>query len=62
MPKDCSCLVDAPDYRSPVGGLSDALYTEMVRACERESWTASPIGGMSLPEFLRLSERATGSL
>lgn len=54
MPKDNSSLVEtAPDH-SPVGGLSDALYTELTATCQPEQWVKSPIGGLSLPEFLRI--------
>lgn len=58
MPKDSSCLEDAPQMLSPIGGLSDALYTQLVAICDQEVWTKSPVGGLSLPEFLRLLDVA----
>jgi hypothetical protein len=57
MPKD-------PDHsfppassheRCPVGGLSEALYAELVQLSLAEEWTRSPVGGLSLPEFLRIA-------
>lgn len=57
MPKDSSLLVEAAAEHSPVGGLSDALYCELTAECQPEQWTTSPIGGLSLPEFLRIVEQ-----
>ncbi len=58
MPKDNSMLVEtAPDH-SPVGGLSDALYSELTALSQPEQWTKSPVGGLSLPEFLRIVGQA----
>ncbi len=54
MPKDNSLLVETASEHSPVGGLSDPLYSELAAMCEPEQWTKSPIGGLSLPEFLRI--------
>jgi hypothetical protein len=39
---------------SPIGGLSDSLYAKLVSGAEEKAWSKSPIGGLSLPEFLRL--------
>lgn len=54
MPKDNSSLVDDAASHSPVGGLSDALYSELTATCQPEQWVRSPVGGLSLPEFLRI--------
>lgn len=58
MPRDCSSLAETVTDHSPVGGLSDALYTELTTECQPEKWTKSPIGGLSLPEFLRIIGQA----
>jgi hypothetical protein len=58
MPKDNSFLAEIDADQSPVGGLSAALYAEMVAQCQPQSWTESPIGGLSLPEFLRIAGQA----
>ncbi len=58
MPKDNSDLMDAAADHSPVGGLSDALYSELATRCQPEQWTASPIRGLSLPDFLRIMGQA----
>jgi hypothetical protein len=55
MPKDNSSLAENTVDHSPVGGLSDALYAELATTCSAEQWVKSPIGGLSLPEFLRIA-------
>ncbi|PKU25045.1 hypothetical protein [Telmatospirillum siberiense] len=58
MPKDSSSLVDDVVRHSPVGGLSDSLYSELKASCQPEQWVRSPVGGLSLPEFLRILGQA----
>lgn len=59
MPKDIS-LLDEPmcTQHSPVGGLSDAAYELLVAQCQTAPFTKSPIGGLSLPEYLRIAGEA----
>jgi hypothetical protein len=56
MPKDYLYMDESTQEHSPVGGLSDAIYTEMTLFCQPKEWTESPIGGLSFPEFLRIAE------
>jgi len=57
MPKDQahSHLPTSSRERCPVGGLSEALYAEWVQLSLAGDWTCSPVGGLSLPEFLRIA-------
>ncbi|MDR3438872.1 hypothetical protein [Telmatospirillum sp.] len=48
-------LVETAGEHSPVGGLSDSLYQKLSANSELACWTKSPIGGLSLPEFLRIA-------
>jgi hypothetical protein len=57
MPKDNSYSVEVATDHSPIGGLSDVLYAEIVADCQQEHWNSSPIRGLSLPEFLRIAEQ-----
>jgi hypothetical protein len=59
MPKDNTLPVDGTLEHSPVGGLSDPLYNALATADQPMQWTRSPIGGLSLDEFLRIIAQAT---
>lgn len=60
MPKDSSLPSELTVACSPIGGLSAPLY-EMILAGIDQSpeqisdWQRSPVGGLSLPEFLRIA-------
>lgn len=56
MPKDNSLLDESIcTQHSPVRGLSDAAYELLVAQCQTAPFTKSPIGGLSLPEYLRIT-------
>lgn len=57
MPKDSAFLTDDETGHSPIGGLSEALYSEFLATAQPAQWTRSPVGGLSLPEFLRILGR-----